>query len=98
MYLGGLVAHIYACPIDASYSVFLLVVDFKVLNHLIMVQKTLFSAMESVMNMIKEVELQERAAERAKQEAAMGGLDILVKVEELKQMLAHAKEANDMVR
>ncbi|CAK7348180.1 unnamed protein product [Dovyalis caffra] len=59
-------------------------------------KRTLFSAMESVMNMMKEVELQERAAEQAKEEAASGGLDILVKVEELKQMLVHAKEANDM--
>lgn len=63
-----------------------------------MVQKTLFSALESIMNMMKEVELQERAAEQAKVEAAMGGVDILVKVEVLKQMLAHAKDANDMVR
>ncbi|XP_060667383.1 uncharacterized protein LOC107426019 isoform X3 [Ziziphus jujuba] len=38
----------------------------------------------------------EKAAEQAKEEAAKGGLDILVKVEELKQMLAQAKEANDM--
>lgn len=60
-------------------------------------QKTLFLAMESVMGMMREVELQEKAAERAKEEASKGGLDILVKVEELKQMSAHAKEANDMV-
>ncbi|XP_048135620.1 uncharacterized protein LOC115756939 isoform X2 [Rhodamnia argentea] len=59
-------------------------------------KKTLFSAMESVMNMMKEVEEQERAAEVAKEEAAMGGLDILSKVEELTKMLAHAKETNDM--
>ncbi|KAL5561640.1 hypothetical protein UlMin_031387 [Ulmus minor] len=57
---------------------------------------TLFSAMESVIRMMKEVELQEKAAEDAKQEAARGGLDTLIKVEELKQMLAHAKEANNM--
>lgn len=48
--------------------------------------------------MMKEVEIQERAAEHAKEEAALGGLDTLIKVEELKQMLAHAKEANSMVR
>lgn len=59
-------------------------------------KKTLFSAMESVMDMMKEVEEQEKAAEVAKEEAAMGGLDIFSKVEELKKMLAHAKEANDM--
>ncbi|XVF32621.1 hypothetical protein REPUB_Repub17cG0098000 [Reevesia pubescens] len=59
-------------------------------------KKTLFQAMQSVMNLMKEVELQEEAAEQAKEEAARGGLDILVKVEELKRMLRHAKEANDM--
>ncbi|KAF3436327.1 hypothetical protein FNV43_RR23419 [Rhamnella rubrinervis] len=59
-------------------------------------KRTLFIAMESVINMIREVELQEKAAEHAKEEAAKGGLDILIKVDELKQMLAHAKEANDM--
>ncbi|KAJ6686792.1 TRANSCRIPTION FACTOR BHLH83-RELATED [Salix purpurea] len=59
-------------------------------------KKTLFSAMESVMNMMKKVELQEKAAEQAKEEAAGRSFDILVKVEELKQMLAHEKEANDM--
>jgi hypothetical protein len=53
--------------------------------------------MESVMNMMKEVELQEISAEQATEEAARGGLDILVEVEKLKQMLVHAKEANDMV-
>lgn len=62
-----------------------------------MEQRSLFTAMESVINMMREVELQEKAAEQAKEEAAKGGLDILVKVEELKQMLAQAKEANDMV-
>ncbi|KAM6558611.1 hypothetical protein CsatA_027850 [Cannabis sativa] len=59
-------------------------------------KKTLFSAMESIFNMMKEVEIQESAAERAKEEAALGGLDILIKVQELKQMLEHAKEANSM--
>ncbi|XP_011033685.1 PREDICTED: uncharacterized protein LOC105132091 [Populus euphratica] len=59
-------------------------------------KKTLFSAMESVMNMMKEVELKEISAEQAKEEAARGGLDILVEVEKLKKMLVHAKEANDM--
>ena len=53
--------------------------------------------MQSIMNLMREVELQEEAAEQAKEDAARGGLDILVKVEELKQMLLHAKEANDMV-
>ncbi|KAJ0113387.1 hypothetical protein Patl1_03430 [Pistacia atlantica] len=59
-------------------------------------KKTLFSAMESVMNMMREVEIQEKAAEEAKIEASWGGLDILTKVEELKHMLTCAKAANDM--
>ncbi|KAF9669413.1 hypothetical protein SADUNF_Sadunf14G0105100 [Salix dunnii] len=59
-------------------------------------KKTLFLEMESVMNLMKEAELKEMAAEQAKDEAARGGLDILIKVEELKQMLIRAKEANDM--
>ncbi|KAF6136373.1 hypothetical protein GIB67_028063 [Kingdonia uniflora] len=60
-------------------------------------KKILFSSMEVVINMMKEVELQEETAEHAKIEAASGGLDILVKVEDLKQMLRHAHETNDMV-
>ncbi|KAJ9187665.1 hypothetical protein P3X46_003093 [Hevea brasiliensis] len=59
-------------------------------------KKTLFLAMESIMNMMRQVELQEKIAELAKEEAASAGLDIQAKVEELKQMLKHAKEANDM--
>uniref|UniRef100_A0A2P2LLJ0 CUE domain-containing protein n=1 Tax=Rhizophora mucronata TaxID=61149 RepID=A0A2P2LLJ0_RHIMU len=59
-------------------------------------KNTLFSATESVMNMMRQVKLQEKAAEQAKEEAAGGGLDILIKVLDLKRMLAHAKEANDM--
>lgn len=59
-------------------------------------KKTLFSAMESVISLMREVELQEKAAELATEEAASGGFDILVRVEDLKQMLQHAKEANNM--
>jgi hypothetical protein len=59
-------------------------------------KKNLFLAMESIMNMMGEVELEEKAAEQAKEEAADTGLDIMKKVEELKEMLSHAKEANDM--
>ncbi|KAG5231842.1 leucine-rich repeat-containing protein [Salix suchowensis] len=58
-------------------------------------KKTLFLEMESVMILMKEAELKEMAAEQAKDEAARGGLDILIKVE-LKQMLVRAKEANGM--
>ncbi|XP_060181444.1 uncharacterized protein LOC132611048 [Lycium barbarum] len=59
-------------------------------------KKTLFSAVESVICLMREVELQEEAAEQAKLEAAKGGLDMLRRVEDLKEMLQHAKEANDM--
>ncbi|KAM7521566.1 hypothetical protein LguiA_011468 [Lonicera macranthoides] len=59
-------------------------------------KKTLLSAMESVISLMKEVELQEKAAVQAKEEAAQGGLDILHKVEELKMQLQLAKEANGM--
>lgn len=62
-----------------------------------MMQKTLFSSMESLIKLMREVELQEKAAEQAKMEAALGGSEILIGVEELKKMLLHAKEANDMV-
>ncbi|KAK6120091.1 hypothetical protein DH2020_046221 [Rehmannia glutinosa] len=51
---------------------------------------------KSVISLMREVELKEQAAEQAKVEAAMGGADILAKLEELKQMLQQAKESNDM--
>lgn len=66
-------------------------------DYLTLMQKTLFSSMESLINLMREVELQEKAAEQANMEAARGGSDILVRVEEYKAMLVHAKEANDMV-
>lgn len=53
--------------------------------------------MQSIMNLMREVEIKEEAAEQAKEEVSRGGLDILNKVEELKLILPHAKEANDMV-
>ncbi|KAG7652910.1 hypothetical protein ISN44_As01g002340 [Arabidopsis suecica] len=59
-------------------------------------KKTLFTEMETVTNLMREVELQEKDAEKSKEEASRGGLDTLQKVEELKKMLEHAKEANDM--
>ncbi|GKU86637.1 hypothetical protein SLEP1_g1137 [Rubroshorea leprosula] len=59
-------------------------------------KKTLFQVMQSVIDLMRKVEVEEEAAEKANEEAARGDLDILVKVEELKQMLAHANEANDM--
>ncbi|KAM2904657.1 hypothetical protein COP2_004347 [Malus domestica] len=55
------------------------------------------TAMESIISMMREVEVQEKAVDIVQEEASRGGLDIMVKVEELKQMLAHAKDANVMV-
>ncbi|KAJ4968430.1 hypothetical protein NE237_015131 [Protea cynaroides] len=59
-------------------------------------KRTLFLAMESVINKMKELEFQEEAAEQIKREVAKAGLDILANVEELRQMLQYTKEANDM--
>lgn len=59
-------------------------------------KRTLFSSMESVINMMKKAEDLETAADEAKEEAVKGGVDILAQVEELRKMLLHAKEANDM--
>ncbi|RDX84016.1 hypothetical protein CR513_34994, partial [Mucuna pruriens] len=59
-------------------------------------KKTLFSSMESLINLMREVELQEKAADQANMEAAKGGSNILARVEEYKTMLVQAKEANDM--
>ncbi|XP_038988210.1 uncharacterized protein LOC103705094 isoform X2 [Phoenix dactylifera] len=58
-------------------------------------KKTLESALESVINMVKAVELHEERAKQAKEEVIMAGQDILTKVEDLKQMVKHAKESND---
>lgn len=59
-------------------------------------KKTLFKAMESVISLMREVEVREKEAEQVKEEAARGPVDILANVEDLKQMLQHAREANDM--
>ncbi|KAL1547276.1 hypothetical protein AAHA92_23774 [Salvia divinorum] len=59
-------------------------------------KKTLFVEMESVINLMKQVEVKEQAAEQAKIEAERGDIDLLNQVEELKRMLQHAKEANNM--
>ncbi|XP_058770856.1 uncharacterized protein LOC131644386 [Vicia villosa] len=59
-------------------------------------KKMLFSSMESLINLMREVELLEKAAEQANMLAARGGSDILDRVEEYQAMLVHAKEANDM--
>lgn len=49
------------------------------------------------MNLMIEVAHYEIAAEETQAEAITGGQDILNKVNELKEMLSHAKQANDMV-
>ncbi|XP_047962388.1 uncharacterized protein LOC125207191 [Salvia hispanica] len=59
-------------------------------------KKMLFSAMDSAISLMREVELKEKAAEQARVEAAMGGTDILVKSEELKHMVKLAEETNSM--
>lgn len=57
----------------------------------------LYSAMDSVYSLMREVELKEKDAEQAKVEAAMGGSDILLKTEEIKRMVKLAGETNSMV-
>lgn len=57
----------------------------------------LFSAMNSVIILMRKVELKEEFSEQAKVEAAIGGTDILIKSEALKQMLKQAEETNSMV-
>ncbi|KAL1550199.1 hypothetical protein AAHA92_18197 [Salvia divinorum] len=59
-------------------------------------KKMLFSAMDSAISLMREVELKEKAAEQARVEAAMGGTDILVMSEELKHMVKLAEETNSM--
>ncbi|PIN25863.1 hypothetical protein CDL12_01380 [Handroanthus impetiginosus] len=57
-------------------------------------KKTLFSTLESVINLMRQVELKEQAAELAKEEAAIGGLKKMNKVDELKRILKHANVGN----
>ncbi|XP_027936585.1 uncharacterized protein LOC114191549 isoform X5 [Vigna unguiculata] len=59
-------------------------------------KKTLFSSMESLINLMRDVQLQEQAAEQASLDAATGGSNILAMVEGYKTVLEQAKEANDM--
>jgi len=56
----------------------------------------LLPSLELVTKMIEDVELLEEKAKVAKHEASVAGTGILTKVEELREMLTHAKEANDM--
>ncbi|XP_048138932.1 uncharacterized protein LOC115730459 isoform X2 [Rhodamnia argentea] len=57
---------------------------------------TLFSAMDLVVNLMREVEEKEKVAKQAKEEASTEGHDIYLKIEELNRMLVLTKEANDM--
>jgi len=59
-------------------------------------QNGLLPSLELVTKMIEDVELLEEKAKVAKHESSVAGTGILTKVEELKEMLTHAKEANDM--
>ncbi|KAL6909955.1 hypothetical protein ACP4OV_001213 [Aristida adscensionis] len=56
----------------------------------------LLPSLELVTKMIEDVELLEEKAKIVKHESSVAGAGILTKVEELKEMLTHAKEANDM--
>lgn len=62
-----------------------------------LLQKTLLLAMESVFDKMRKVEIQEKAAEQAKEEASRSCSDILTEVENLKQMVNQARETYDMV-
>ncbi|KAF3793046.1 hypothetical protein EJ110_NYTH02435 [Nymphaea thermarum] len=56
----------------------------------------LLKALESVALLMKEVDIREKEAEDAKEAASVAGSEALNKAEDLKKMLARAKEANDM--
>ena len=60
-------------------------------------QNDLLPSLELITKMVEDVELLEEKAKVAKHEASVAGTGILTKVEELREMLTHAKEANDMV-
>jgi hypothetical protein len=62
-----------------------------------MMQNDLMPSLELVTKMIEDVELLEEKAKVAKHASSVAGTGILTKVEELKEMLTHAKEAKDMV-
>ncbi|KAG8068732.1 hypothetical protein GUJ93_ZPchr0005g14956 [Zizania palustris] len=56
----------------------------------------LLRPLELLLKMVQDMENLEEKAKVAKCEASMAGTSILTKVEELKEMSNHAKEANDM--
>ncbi|KAJ6800276.1 uncharacterized protein M6B38_203240 [Iris pallida] len=59
-------------------------------------KQTLVSSMDTVINMVQESQVLEERAKQAKEAASRAGQGTLTKVEELKQILKHAKQANDM--
>jgi hypothetical protein len=61
------------------------------------IQNDLLPSIELVTKMIEDVELLEEKAKVAKHELSVAGTGILAKVEELREMITYAKEANDMV-
>ncbi|CAL9128589.1 unnamed protein product [Musa acuminata var. zebrina] len=58
-------------------------------------KRTLVSALESTINMLKGVELHEERAEQAKREASVAGEDIFQEAEDLRQKINHAKITNE---
>lgn len=62
-----------------------------------MVQNALMSNVVAISEMLQEVELNEENTKRAISEASQAGNDILVKVEELKEMTTLAVEENNKV-
>ena len=61
-------------------------------------QSTLANEINSIMDLMKEVDLCEKETSLAKEEASEAGLDTLAKVKDLKEMLKYAEEANNMVK
>lgn len=54
------------------------------------------SARDSLFSLISEVQMKEKYVQKAREEAAQGGLDTFARVEDLTKMLQRAKDANDM--
>jgi hypothetical protein len=62
-----------------------------------MAQNALMSNVVAISEMLQEVEINEENTKRAISEASQAGNDILVKVEELKEMTTLAVEENNKV-
>ncbi|XP_020397597.1 uncharacterized protein [Zea mays] len=68
----------------------------KVMHYACCALNDLLPSIELVTKMIEDVELLEEKAKVAKHELSVAGTGILAKVEELREMITYAKEANDM--